>query len=141
MKGDGSTVVKMLSPKTQREALRAVLKTLDIKEIAIPKDKLNLFPPRALGYSRSRESFKSKAGVAFDPFAAVETSANMTLNLLLHPERVVRLVQHQAIDKNQPGFEEILDTLIKQTFNKSYKDLYYQELQNVVNVQVLDQLY
>ena len=46
----------------------------------------------------------------------------MTLNLLLHPERVVRLVQHQAIDKNQPGFEEVLDTLIKQTFNKSYKD-------------------
>ena len=141
VKGDGNTVVKMLSPKTQREALRAVLKTLDIKEIAIPKDKLNLFPPRALGYSRSRESFKSKAGVAFDPFAAVETSANMTLNLLLHPERVVRLVQHQAIDKNQPGFEEVLDTLIKQTFNKSYKDLYYQELQNVVNVQVLDQLF
>ena len=141
VKGDGSTVVKMLSPKTQREALRAVLKTLDIKEIAIPKDKLNLFPPRALGYSRSRESFKSKAGVAFDPFAAVETSANMTLNLLLHPERVVRLVQHQAIDKNQPGFEEVLDTLIKQTFNKSYKDPYYQELQNVVNVQVLDQLF
>ena len=140
VKGD-TKVVEMVDPNTQREALRAVLKTLNVQEIAIPKDKLKLFPPRAMGYGRSRESFKSKAGVAFDPFGAVETSSNMTLSLLLHPQRVTRLVQHKSLDKNQLGLVEVLDDLIDNTFKKSHKDAYFQELQNVVNVQFLNQLF
>ncbi len=140
VKGD-SKVVDMVDPKMQREALEAVLKTLNVEEIGIPKSKLGLFPPRAMGYGRSRESFKSKSGVAFDPFGAVETSSNMTLSLLLHPQRVTRLVQHKALDKNQLGLVEVLDDVIKSTFKQSHKDSYYQELQNVVNVQLLNQLF
>ena len=140
VKGD-SKVVEMVDPKMQKEALQAVLKTLNVEEIGIPKSKLGLFPPRAMGYGRSRESFKSKSGVAFDPFGAVETSANMTLSLLLHPQRVTRLVQHKALDKNQLGLEEVLEELVKNTFAKSHKDPYYRELQNVVNKQFLDQLF
>ena len=141
VKGDGNKVVEMVDPNVQREALLSVLKTLDVKEIAIPKNKLGLFPPRALGYGRSRESFKSKAGVAFDPFGAVETSSNMTLSLLLHPQRVTRLVQHKSMDKNQLGLVEVLGEVIDKTFKASHKDAYHQELQNVVNVQLLNQLF
>ena len=140
VKGD-TKVVEMVDPKMQRDALNAVLKTLNVQEIGIPKSKLGLFPPRAMGYGRSRESFKSKSGVAFDPFGAVETSSNMTLSLLLHPQRVTRLVQHKALDKNQLGLVEVLDDVIKSTFKQSHKDSYYQELQNVVNVQLLNQLF
>ena len=140
VKGD-TKVVEMVDPKMQRDALSAVLKTLNVQEIGIPKSKLGLFPPRAMGYGRSRESFKSKSGVAFDPFGAVETSSNMTLSLLLHPQRVTRLVQHKALDKNQLGLVEVLDDVIKSTFKQSHKDSYYQELQNVVNVQLLNQLF
>ncbi len=141
VKGDGNTIVNMIDPRVQQEALRTVLRTLDIKEIAIPREQLKLFPPRAMGYGRSRESFKSKAGVAFDPFGAVETSSNMTLRLLLHPQRVTRLVQHKSLDKKQLGLVEVLDQVIENTIKKSYKDSYHQELQNVVNVQVLNQLF
>lgn len=140
VKGDAK-VVDMVDPKMQRDALKSVLKTLNVEEIGIPKSKLGLFPPRAMGYGRSRESFKSKAGVAFDPFGAVETSSNMTLSLLLHPQRVTRLVQHKALDKNQLGLVEVLDAIIKSTFKQNHKDSYYQELQNVVNVQLLNQLF
>ena len=140
VKGD-TKVVEMVDPKMQRDALSAVLKTLNVQEIGIPKSKLGLFPPRSMGYGRSRESFKSKSGVAFDPFGAVETSSNMTLSLLLHPQRVTRLVQHKALDKNQLGLVEVLDDVIKSTFKQSHKDSYYQELQNVVNVQLLNQLF
>lgn len=141
VKGGDQVIVKRVEGKREREALEAVLKTLDVNEIGIPKHILSLFPPRAMGYSRSRESFKSKNGVAFDPFGAVETSSQMTLELLLHPQRVSRLIQHKSLDKGQLGFMELLDILIKATIKKEHKDSYYQELQNVVNVQVLHQLF
>tara|TARA_R110001632_G_scaffold23425_5_gene66331 strand:- start:2444 stop:4831 length:2388 start_codon:yes stop_codon:yes gene_type:complete len=141
IKGDGNTIVKRVDGKTERKALASVLKTLDVEEIAIPKNLLSLFPPRAMSYGRSRESFSSKTGVAFDPFGAVETASNGTLYFLLHPQRVTRLVQHKSLDKSQLGLLEVLDELISKSFKKSYKDTYFQELQNVVNVQVLNQLF
>lgn len=141
IKGSNPLIVEMIDGKTQREALQAVLRTLDVKEIGIPKNTLKLFPPRAMGYGRSRESFKSKVGVAFDPFGAVETASSMTLSLLLHPQRVTRLVQHKSLDKNQLGLTEVLDNLINQTIKKTQEDSYYQELQNIVNVQVLNELF
>ena len=141
IKGDGNTIVKRIDGKIERKALASVLRTLDVEELAIPKKLLNLFPPRAVGYRRSRESFKSKTGVGFDPFGAVETASDATLYFLLHPERVTRLVQHKSLDKNQLGLVEVLDNLIDHTFKKSHKDTYHQELQNVVNVQVLNHLF
>ena len=65
----------------------------------------------------------------------------MTLGLLLHPERVTRLVQHKSLDSSQLGLVEVLDDLIANSFQKSYKDSYYQELQNIVNYQVLNHLF
>ena len=141
LKGDGSTIVKRVPGKTEKKALVSVLKTLNVEELAIPKKLLNLFPPRAFNYGRTRESFKSKTGVAFDPFGAVETASAMTLELLLHPERVTRLVQHKSLDDSQLGLVEVLDEVIANSIQKSYKDSYYQELQNVVNYQVLNQLF
>ena len=141
IKDDGNTIVKRIPGKLERKALVSVIKTLSVEELAIPKQLLNLFPPRAFNYGRTRESFKSKTGVAFDPFGAVETASAMTLGLLLHPERVTRLVQHKSLDSSQLGLVEVLDDLIANSFQKSYKDSYYQELQNIVNYQVLNHLF
>lgn len=141
VKGDNQTIVKRVSGTTERIALQAVLQTINVDEIAIPKEKLELFPPRAMGYGRSRESFSSKLGVAFDAFSAVETASEMTLNLLLNPQRMSRLIAHKSLDKNQLGLEELIDELVNKTIKKTHKDTYYQELQNVVNVKVLEQLF
>jgi len=141
IKDDGNTIVKRIPGKLERKALESVIKTLSVEELAIPKKILDLFPPRAFNYGRTRESFKSKTGVAFDPFGAVETASAMTLGLLLHPERVTRLVQHKSQDSSQLGLVEVLDDLIANSFQKSYKDFYYQELQNIVNYQVLNHLF
>ena len=141
IKDDGNTIVKRIPGKLERKALASVIKTLSVEELAIPKKTLNLFPPRAFNYGRTRESFKSKTGVAFDPFGAVETASSMTLGLLLHPERVTRLVQHKSLDSSQLGLVEVLDEVIVNSFQKSNKDPYYQELQNIVNYQVLNHLF
>ncbi len=140
VKGDGNIIVERVDGKTERKALATLLRTLSVNEVAIPKNLLSLFPPRAMGYGRSRESFKSKAGVAFDPYGAVETASDMTLGLLLHPERATRLVQHKSLDKKQLGLVEVLDELIEATIKKNHKDNYKQELQNVINTQVVNHL-
>lgn len=101
------------------------------------RKKLELFPPRAFGYNRSRESFKSNTGVAFDALGAPLTSANLSLSLLLHPERMARLVQQKALDKKQLGPQEVLGQLISETIKKSHRDDYLNEVQQAVNYQVL----
>ncbi len=141
IKGGSQTIVKRVPGSVERQALASLLKTIDVETIAIPTSKLELFPPRAFGYGRTRESFKSKVGAEFDPYGAVETASEMTLEFLFHPERVSRLVMHKSFDSSQLGLEEMIDEVIKNSFKKSYKNTYYQELQNVVNEQVLNHLF
>ncbi len=141
VKGGNQTIVTRVSGSAERRALRSLLQTIDVYEIGIPKEKLSLFPPRAFGYNRTRESFKSKNGVEFDPFGAVETLSEMTLELLFHPQRASRLILHKSLNSNQLGFDELIDKVVNKTFKRTYKSNYYRELQNVVNKQVLNQLF
>jgi hypothetical protein len=140
VKGGNTTIVKKVSGEKERKALASVLKTVQADEIAIPREKLALFPPRAIGYSRSRESFKSKLGVAFDAFSAVETASEMTFSLLLHPQRMSRLINHKSIDNSQLGIVELLDIVVQNTIKVKHKDSYHQELQNIINLKFLEEL-
>jgi hypothetical protein len=137
VKGDGQQTVAIADRDLQQEALKSVLKTLDATEIAIPKDKLSLFPPRAFGTPRTRESINGKTGVSFDALSAVETASDMTLLFLLHPERASRLIQQKAIDENNLGLEEVINELISTTINKKHKDAYLSEAQTTINFRVL----
>ena len=141
VKGQKELVVKNIEGTIERKALQVLLKTLDVHEIAIPKNKLGLFPPRAYGYDRTRESFKSKVGVAFDYFGAVETATEFTLDFLLHPERINRLILYKSVDKNQLGAEELFKELIKTTFDKKYEDGYLQGLHEIVKKETLEAIF
>ncbi|TRZ45364.1 zinc-dependent metalloprotease [Robertkochia solimangrovi] len=137
VKGGTSVVPNPVSPKEQKRALEVVLKTLDPEVLAIPKEKLALFPPRALGYNRSRESFQSKLDVAFDPLSAAETAADLTLSFLFNPSRASRMVSQQSLDNKQMGFDGMIDAVIGQTFKNIPKDSYDNEIQQLVNYRVL----
>lgn len=137
VKGDGQFTVKALDVKTQNQALDALLQTLSAETLAIPKEKLELFPPRAFGYWRNRESFKGKTGVGFDALSAVSTSSQMTLKYLLHPERANRLIQQKSLDSKQLGLEDVLNALIDASFGKQHKDAYLKEVQQMINIEVL----
>ncbi len=137
VKGDGQLTVTTLDKDSQQEALKAVLKTLDAEVIAIPEDKLSLFPPRAIGYGRTRESLKGKTGVSFDALSAAETAADMSLGLLLHPERASRLVQQKATSPNNIGLVEVLDELVSATILKKQKNAYMNAVQQNINFRVL----
>lgn len=137
VKGDGQQTVSIVDKKIQVEALEGILKTLDANEIAIPKDKLSLFPPRAFGYRKTRESFKGKTGVSFDALSAPETAADMTLGLLLHPERASRLIQQKAMQPKNLSLSDVLDAVVDATIEKRNKDAYIAEVQQNINYRAL----
>jgi len=137
VKGDGQLVTEVLDVKVQKDALTALMASISAETLAIPKNKLDLFPPRAFGFNRSRESFSGKTGVAFDALSAASTASDMTLELLLNPQRANRLVQQKSLDKNQLGLEEVLNNLIDNSFGKRYDDPYLSEVQQTINVNVL----
>jgi hypothetical protein len=137
MKGDGQNTVTIAAKGMQQDAMKSILKTLDANEIAIPMEKLDLFPPRAFGYPGTRESINGKTGVSFDALSAVETAADMTLGFLLHPERASRLIQQKAIEPNNLGLEEVLGTLVSNTIGKNQKNAYLNEVQTIINFRVL----
>lgn len=137
VKGDGQRVVSVLNAANQEKALEVLLRTLDASEVAVPREKLGLFPPRAIGHGRTRESFKGRTGVSFDALSAAGTASDMTLGLLLHPERASRLVQQKSLDDDQLGLKTILDQLMEKTVDLKHRDSYFSEVQNTINFRVL----
>ncbi|MEX0273594.1 MAG: zinc-dependent metalloprotease [Flavobacteriaceae bacterium] len=137
VKGDNQQTVEILPRAIQRKALNSLVQTLSAEKLAIPRNKLSLFPPRAIGYPRSRESINGRVGVAFDPLSAAETAADMTLGILLHPERASRLILQKSLDTNQLGLEDVLQELVNATILTEHKDAYLNEVQANINFRVL----
>ncbi|MEM6717716.1 MAG: zinc-dependent metalloprotease [Bacteroidota bacterium] len=136
-KNDGQLITKIISPKKQREALAAILQTLDVETLKIPEDKLNLFPPRAFMYGRSRESFKGTTGVAFDAVSPAATASDMTLGFLFHPQRAARLIQQKSLDKKQLDFMEMAEMILDNTVYKQHSNAYEAELGHAITINVL----
>jgi hypothetical protein len=98
VKGDSNN--KTVSPvdyHTQTTALNAILGTMKPDALALPQHILDLIPPPAHGFGKSRESFKSKTGLTFDPVSAAQTYTNHMLGFLLHHERLERINQQNKI--------------------------------------------
>lgn len=109
IKGAKSSKNHAVSPEEQRRALSAVLNTLSPLQLHIPKRIEALFPPRAFGYPRTRESFKSSMGLNFDPLTAAGSAASMTLEFLFHPARLNRIYWQHVVDPNQLSLDELLE--------------------------------
>jgi hypothetical protein len=112
LRGDGQLITKIVAPEAQRAALAAVLKTISPEALTLPESLLEILPPRPPGLERTRESFAAYTGLTFDPVAAAESSADLTLALLLNPQRASRLVEYHARDAKNLGLEEVLDAVL-----------------------------
>ncbi len=132
---------KEVSAKDQYDALNGLMQSIAVSTLEIPQRIRKLFPPRAFGYPAGRESFKGKTGLVFDDLSAVETASEMTISMLLNPQRVARLVQQKSKDENQLGLSETLDILIDNTFKKQHAGRYQKELQNTINYVTLKYLF
>jgi hypothetical protein len=111
VRGDGQMNAAIVSAEEQRKALRAVVNTLSAETLAFPESLLKLLPPRPPGFDRTRESLPSQTGLTFDPIAAAESAADLTLATLFDPERAARLVEYNA-RANTPSLDEVIDAAL-----------------------------
>ncbi len=116
LRGDSLPNQSVAPPERQREALKAVLETLAPSELALSESTIALLHPLAFGYDDTRERFPSHTGQVFDPLAAANTAADITLAALLDPERAARLEVFHARNPENPGLGEVIDALIAATW-------------------------
>jgi hypothetical protein len=113
LRSDGLANPSIVDPAEQRKALTAVLKTLTPETLTLPESILHLLPPVPPGYPRNQESFPSHTGLTFDPVAAAESSADLTLGVLLDPARASRLIEYHMRVPGTFGLRELLEAISK----------------------------
>lgn len=142
--------VQSVSAVMQQQAFTALLSTLDSDFLTLSEQIIALIPPKAYGYSRTRESFNSQTGHTFDPVTAAQASARHTLKLLLNEARLARLQQQAlrtqvAINKGHHpealfSVDELMAQLIEKTIKQRPKKGLKLLVQQRVNQQVVEQL-
>ena len=104
---------RILPAAAQRDALTAVLATLQPSFLEISPRILALIPPRGnVDVTSNTELFEHRTTPAFDPVSAALASADITLAALLDARRAARLVQFHAEDAANPDFNEIVNDVI-----------------------------
>jgi Met-zincin len=128
VRGDGQRGPKIVSAVEQRKALAAVVKTLSPEVLTLPEVLLRQLPPRTPGMARTPdgprtvESFPSHTALTFDPIATAESAADLTLAVLLLPERANRLVEYHARDASEPTLDEVIDAALQSASVASSND-------------------
>ncbi len=140
LRGDGQKITEFLDPTFQMAALDELIGTLKPEALTLREDLLQVIPPRAAGRGRTRESFNSRTSVTFDGVSLAETAANMTCRMIFHPARATRLVEYHARNKNQPGLEKVLNTIMKETLLQRAPSGLAGEVKRSVDFVVLDHL-
>jgi hypothetical protein len=119
VRGDGREAAPPVDAARQRRALEALLATLSPTELEVPAP---LLPYLSAGWSGNTdrqfeiEIFRTAGGPVFDPLAASEAAAALTLNALLAPERLNRLQIQNSQDASVLGAQEAIDRLLAASF-------------------------
>lgn len=113
VRGDGQTGPRIVAADEQRKALAAIARTLSSEVLTLPEPLLRQLPPRTPGLPRTAESFASHTSVTFDPVAAAEGAADLTLNVLFNPARANRLIEYNARDAAEPSLKEVMDVMLQ----------------------------
>ncbi|WP_419254553.1 zinc-dependent metalloprotease [Caulobacter sp. ErkDOM-YI] len=119
VKGDAGQIAPLVAPETQRAALAALMATLVPAELDTPEKLLPLLSGGQSGETDRQhviEVFAGMGGPVFDPLVAADVAAGVTLDPLLAPDRLARLIDQHRRDPAQPGVGEVVDTLLTTVF-------------------------
>lgn len=139
-RGDGQPTNQMIDDEVQRSALQGLLGTLDPAFLAVPESIIKLIPPQPIGYGRDREMFRIYTGATFDPLAAAEASAEHTLNYLLDPDRLARVVEQSARDPRRMALQDIFSSLFAALQQADNRPSFQQEIGRVVEKRAVQHL-
>ena len=140
LRGDHQLTTAIVPPDQQRHALQSVLKTLDPSTLTLPESLLKNLPPRPPAYPRTRESFPSYTGLTFDPVAAAQSAADLTLALIFEPARAARLVEYHAREATAPSLDDVVDATLAATWNAPHQSGLALEVQQTVQTETLEHL-
>ena len=113
-----------MSTAVQYKATQELLNTLSYQELLIPQSVIDNILPSAKGYSKNRESFDSDMNMVFDPLNGAEAYTNFVITLMLHPDRLSRILLQKEV-----SLEEYLNTISSRLFtNVSAKEGYETQL-------------
>jgi hypothetical protein len=119
VKGDAGQVAPVVAPDKQRAALAALMATLAPAELDTPEKLVPLLSGGQSGEPDRQhviEVFGGMGGPVFDPLTAADVGAGVTLDPLLAPERLSRLVDQKRRDPTQLGVSELTDTILTTVF-------------------------
>ena len=140
VRGDGQKITEIVPADQQRKALDALLNTLEPSVLEIPESILKLIPPQPPGYDRTRENFVSNTGLTFDPLSAAATATELTVRLILQPQRDARLIEYNSRDSSCPSLSEVIDKLVSATILSQHNDEKREEIEEVIDNIVLNHL-
>jgi hypothetical protein len=102
-------IQRLVPLRQQREALAAVIATLEPRFLEVPQPIIDLIPPPSYAWGDANtELFPRRTTPVFDPIAAAMTSADITISALLDPARAARLTQQDG----NLSLREVLDALL-----------------------------
>jgi hypothetical protein len=103
-------LIRRVVPRTQqKDALAAVMATLEPRFLEVPRSIVELIPPPAYAHGDANtELFPRRTDPMFDPIAAAMTAADITIGALLNPARAARLTQQEE----NLTLREVTDALI-----------------------------
>jgi hypothetical protein len=141
MRDDGNgTPMVWVDGEAQRKAIDSLVATLKPSELALPKNILELIPPRPPGYGMHRELFPRTTGEGFDPINPAAIAADVTIGFVLQPDRAARMVAQNAIDQSKPGLGEVIDKLIRATFDQPTTNTYEAAIRRAVERALVDRV-
>jgi len=117
------SIKQTVSGAQQQRAIDTLLATLQPQFLSIPEKVANLMVPKAAEFSRTRESVSGDTGNTFDRVALAAMSAQHTLSLMLHPERLARLQQQSASHAGIPSVYELTHQINAEIVNAEYQGL------------------
>jgi hypothetical protein len=140
MRGDGRTATRWASAAEQDAALSALASTLKPSELTLSRALLGSIPPRPPGWGRHRELFPRTTGDTFDPLTPASIAADVTIGFVLQLDRAARMVAQHAVDPTLPGLDEVLERLMRATFDAQTSSSYEAEVRRAEERVLVDRV-
>jgi hypothetical protein len=115
-----------VAPAQQRAAIAAVLAPLRADALRVPPALVPLLSAAQNSTTDRQyetEIFATAGGPVFDPLVAADAAAQLTVQTLLAPRRLARLVVQSHADPSAPGVGEVIDRLTDTVLGQTSDDL------------------
>lgn len=132
MRGDTQDDATPVAAERQRQAIDALLATLDPDFLRLPQTLVDTISPRVPNNPKSREAFDGATGMNFDAIAPAQSAVALTLQVLLDTGRAARLERASA-----SGFGSVVQGLLNASWYAEPRSGIEAAIQRQTNMQVL----